>query len=263
MSLDDVEDVVLSHSHSDHTAGLVTLRREAGKANPSALSRTCVATGTFATRLDGNRPVAQILTVKKEYEAAGGRFIESGSPRQLFPGVWLTGPVPRKYPERNWSVRRVIVLPDGKTVEDTIPEDQALVIGTGKGLVVITGCGHAGVVNISDYARTVVRRAPLYALIGGLHLYEASEETLDWSAGKLKEFGIQNLIGTHCTGIETLYRLRQRTGLNRATATVGAVGTGFTLADGILPGSIARLRAARCQAIRSCLSLLTRSWGLR
>lgn len=241
VSLAEVPDVMLTHHHADHTTGLVTLRREVGKSSPSALARVHVAAGIFAQRArqDG-RPLTTILTVKHDYEATGGKVVEYDAPRELFPGVWLTGPVPRKYPERNWSGRQWLVMGDGQRVEDNLPEDQALVIDTAKGLVVITGCGHAGIVNICDYARSKVRNAPLVAVIGGLHLYEANEETLAWTGRKLKEFGLQNLLGAHCTGIEAVYRLRELTGLTRGTAAAGAVGGGFTLPGGMAPGSISR-----------------------
>jgi 7,8-dihydropterin-6-yl-methyl-4-(beta-D-ribofuranosyl)aminobenzene 5'-phosphate synthase len=131
-------------------------------------------------------------------------------------------------------------LADGTTAEDNIPEDQSLVIDTDKGLVVISGCGHAGVINTLEYARGKVRAAPIHLALGGFHLYQASDETISWTAGKLKEFGLQNLVGAHCTGVEAVYRLRQLCGLNRSTAVVGAVGSGFLLGKGIEPGSIAK-----------------------
>jgi len=121
-----------------------------------------------------------------------------------------------------------------------LPEDQSLIIVTDKGLVVISGCGHAGIVNTLEYARATIAPAPIYAALGGFHLYRASDDTLAWTASKLKEFGLQNLLGAHCTGIEAVYRLRQLTGLDRKTASVGAVGGGFNLATGLDPGSIAQ-----------------------
>jgi 7,8-dihydropterin-6-yl-methyl-4-(beta-D-ribofuranosyl)aminobenzene 5'-phosphate synthase len=231
IDLSDVPDVILSHHHIDHTAGLVTLRRE----YPRALSRAHVGKGIFLSRENGKMPA-----IKADYESAGGRFIQYDKAREMFPGVWLTGPVPRKYPEKNWSDEAKLRGEDGKTVEDNLPEDQSLIIDTDKGLVLISGCGHAGVINTIDYAYAKIRRAPVHAAIGGFHLYPASDETLAWTAGKLKEFGLQNLLGAHCTGIEAVYRLRSLTSLDRKTAVVGAVGAGFRLDTGIQPGSIAR-----------------------
>jgi 7,8-dihydropterin-6-yl-methyl-4-(beta-D-ribofuranosyl)aminobenzene 5'-phosphate synthase len=71
-------------------------------------------------------------------------------------------------------------------------------------------------------------------------LFNATDKHLEWTAGKLKEFEVKNLLGTHCTGIEAVYRLRQLTGLTRRSCAAGAVGGGFTLKDGLLPGAIAR-----------------------
>jgi metal-dependent hydrolase (beta-lactamase superfamily II) len=80
--------------------------------------------------------------------------------------------------------------PDGS--EDDIPEDMSLVFNTDGGLVILSGCGHSGFVNTIEFARNQVRKAPLVAAIGGFHLYELPDDRLEWTAGKLKEFGIQN-----------------------------------------------------------------------
>jgi 7,8-dihydropterin-6-yl-methyl-4-(beta-D-ribofuranosyl)aminobenzene 5'-phosphate synthase len=231
VDLSNVPDVILSHHHIDHTAGLVTLRRE----YPGALSRAHVGKGIFFARENGKMPA-----IKADYESTGGNFIQYDQAREMFPGVWLTGPVPRKYPERNWSGQAKVQGEDGKTVEDNLPEDQSLIIDTDRGLVLISGCGHAGVINTIDYANAKIRRAPVHAAIGGFHLFAGSDETLAWTAGKLKEFGLQNFLGAHCTGIEAVYRIRELTGLDRKTAVVGAVGAGFKLGRGIQAGSIAR-----------------------
>ncbi len=231
VDLSNVPDVILSHHHIDHTAGLVTLRRE----YPGALSRAHVGKGIFFTREHGKMPA-----IRADYESTGGNFIQYDQAREMFPGVWLTGPVPRKYPERNWSGQAKVRGEDGKTVEDNLPEDQSLIIDTDNGLVLISGCGHAGVINTIDYANAKIRRAPVHAAIGGFHLFAGSDETLAWTAGKLKEFGLQNFLGAHCTGIEAVYRIRELTGLDRKTAVVGAVGAGFKLGTGIQAGSIAR-----------------------
>ena len=105
-------------------------------------------------------------------------------PTELFPGAWLTGPVPRTYPERNWSLKRTIRHPDGREVEDNVPEDMSLVLDTDKGLVVLAGCGHAGIVNTLEYARRQVRETEIHAALGGFHLFEADAATLDWTAAE-------------------------------------------------------------------------------
>jgi len=241
LDLADVPDLILSHWHWDHVGGFMTLRREAMAKQPSALARTHVAEGFFDSRI-GTPPgveLNQMIRVKPDYEETGGRFIVHAQPVEIQPGVWLTGPVPRKYPERNWS-GNVQVKTVAGVREDNISDDMALVIDTAPGLVIVTGCGHAGVINIVEHARTFVRPARVHALIGGVHLFRASEQTLTWTAEKLRGFGIDHFIGAHCTGLETVYRLRGDLGLDRAHCVVGAVGQIFELGKGIDARVIAR-----------------------
>jgi 7,8-dihydropterin-6-yl-methyl-4-(beta-D-ribofuranosyl)aminobenzene 5'-phosphate synthase len=240
IDLASVEEVILSHSHGDHTGGLVTLRRELMKRNPRALSRAHVARGIFLRRTQADGSEANgLLPDSAAYVALGGAFIEHAGPVEIFPGVWLTGPVPRRYPERNWG-RGVRLATTGGAVEDTVPEDQSLVLATARGLVVISGCGHAGIVNTVEYAREIVAREPIHAAIGGLHLLTADDATLAWTGARLKGLQLQHLLGAHCTGIEAVFRLRELAGLDRRRAVVGAVGSSFTLGAGIDPLALAR-----------------------
>jgi len=241
IDLSGVTDVVLSHHHWDHTGGLMALREALSKKNPAALSRVHVGEGIFLSRPspEDGQETNQMITRRAAYEATGGKFLVHGKPVEILPGVWLTGQVPRPHPERNWPRSGRLKTPQG-VVEDTIPEDASLVIDTPQGLVVITGCGHAGVINTVEYARKAVRPAPAYAVIGGLHLFQADDETLEWTAMKLKAFGLAHLLGAHCTGIEAVFRIRARAGLTRKTAVVGAIGSSFSLEDGIDPLALAR-----------------------
>src|SRR5580700_7382256 len=180
-----------------------------------------------------------MIAIRKDFEATGGKFIEHSGWTEVFPGAWLTGPVPRKYPEHNWSSLGKVQTPEG-LVEDTIPEDQSLVLNTPKGLVVITGCGHAGIINILTFSREQFPGQPVQAIVGGLHLFPATDDQLNWTADKLKDFQVANLLGAHCTGIEAVYRIRERLGLPRASAVVGSVGSSFVLGEGIHPGPLAK-----------------------
>jgi 7,8-dihydropterin-6-yl-methyl-4-(beta-D-ribofuranosyl)aminobenzene 5'-phosphate synthase len=237
IDLSGVQDVILSHFHDDHTTGLMTLRRELSKNNPAALSRVHVGKGIFLERR--GRDHNPMIAMKKDYEATGGKFVEHDKPEEILPGVWLTGPVPRVYPEKNYPAGIEVAKGD-QWVEDDLPEDQSLVFNTPDGLVLLAGCGHAGIINTLQYARKFIRPAPVNAAIGGFHLYNAKDEQLDWTADKLKEFQIAQILGAHCTGIESVYRLRQRLGLNRHTCVVGTVGATFDLKDGIHTGRIAQ-----------------------
>lgn len=240
VDLAGITDVILTHDHGDHAGGLLTLRRDLAKQNPAALSRTWVAEGIFDSIPGVNgREENAALIAKPQYEALGGKFTVISAPLEIAPGVWLTGPVPRRYPERNWSGSRQRKTAAGM-VEDVIQEDMSLVVATPKGLVVITGCGHAGIVNTMEYAREKIRNAPVYAVIGGMHLFQTSADRLDWTADKMREFGVQQILGAHCTGIEAVMHLRNRLGLTRKSSPVAAVGAIFDLINGIEPGAIAR-----------------------
>lgn len=233
-----VNEMLLSHFHGDHNGGLLTLRKSVA---PS-LGTCYVGEGIFLPRRASQfdeKERNDTLLLKPAYEASGGKFVSVDKPTEIHPGIWLTGPVPRKYPERNWSGTSRIVTAKGQ-IEDTVPEDMSLVFDTEAGLVVLSGCGHSGIINTLEHARNTIRQAPIHAAIGGFHLFDASDETLAWTAGKLRGFGLANFVGAHCTGIEAVYQIRQRTGLDRKHCIVGAVGAGFDLATGIHPGRLAR-----------------------
>jgi 7,8-dihydropterin-6-yl-methyl-4-(beta-D-ribofuranosyl)aminobenzene 5'-phosphate synthase len=239
IDLSSITDVVLSHSHHDHVGGLATLRRSVMARNPAALSRVHVGKGFFTPRTRKGEPFNPLLAARPELEAAGIRFIEHDGPAELLPGVWLTGPVPRIHPERNYPRDVLVDSPQGP-VTDPVAEDSSLVLDTADGLVVLTGCGHAGVINTLEAARASVRDGKVSTVFGGLHLFQADEATLEWTATQLKRFGVREIVGAHCTGIEAVYRLRSQVGLDRRTAVVGAVGASWQLGKGIDPGQLAR-----------------------
>lgn len=244
IDLSGIRDVVLSHNHPDHVGGLLTLRAALAGKDAASLSRAHVGAGAFTSRGPGefegdDNP---LIAIRTAYQKSGGVFIEHDRPVELLPGVWFTGPIPRKYPNEQpvppgWELR----APNGKMIPDTTPEDSALVFDTARGLVVLTGCGHAGLINTLDYARQITGHpsAPIYAIAGGFHLARASDEALDWTVEKLRGLGVQYVHGAHCTGIEPVYRIRAKLNLPREAASVAAVGSWFDLEKGIFPLSLA------------------------
>jgi 7,8-dihydropterin-6-yl-methyl-4-(beta-D-ribofuranosyl)aminobenzene 5'-phosphate synthase len=240
IDLSDVEDVVLSHNHYDHVGGLMSLRRELSKINPRAMSRVHVGAGIFEPRWsESGEDHNGLRLIRAEYLATGGAFVVHDKPTELFPGVWLTGPVPRTNDEKNWTPGLSLDTPQGRR-EDNVPEDSALIFNTGQGTIILTGCAHAGIVNITEYARHIIGNKPIVAMIGGLHLFSASDQALAWTGAKLKSYGVLSLLAGHCTGIEATFRLRESLGLSRKTAVVSAVGSSFTLGQGIDPRRLAQ-----------------------
>ena len=232
VDLSNVDDVVLSHNHPDHVGGILALRESIMVKFPGALARAHVGDGIFALRFPARNVVRKenaALSLKADYEKIGGKFIVHAGPVELYPGVWLTGPVPRKS-EPCGGASPASGYPGDW---DTMPEDMALVCNTDQGLVVLTGCGHAGAINVVTYAQEVIRPARVHALIGGLHLDAATEETVAWTADRLRATGVDHLLGAHCTGFEIVARFRRELGLDRAHAVVAAVGCQFELGKGI------------------------------
>jgi 7,8-dihydropterin-6-yl-methyl-4-(beta-D-ribofuranosyl)aminobenzene 5'-phosphate synthase len=215
------------------------LRRELMKVNPRAIRRVHVASEIFQPRRSADGVDRNGLkTIRPLYSATGGQFLLHEGPIELFPGIWFTAAVPRVTEEKNWS--RGLRLETSKGIaEDTVPEDAALLFNTKDGIVILTGCGHAGIINIAQYARSIVGPRAIFAVIGGLHLFAASDETVAWTAQNLKNLGLHYLLAGHCTGIEATFRLREAIGLDRRSAVVSAVGSSFTLGKGIDPRELA------------------------
>ncbi len=243
VDLSCVTDVVLSHYHFDHTTGLLPLLRTLRTENPDAIRRVHVARGFFLPRrvLGATSPAErnQMIAVKETLEAAGVEIIEHLEPAEIAPAVWVSGPVERAHAEKNYS-NTVEVLIDDAWVEDYVPESQALTVVTSRGHIVLLGCGHAGVVNVLEHIRATIEDRPVHALMGGLHLFAANDETLGWTGDQLRRIGVEHLMAGHCTGIEPLIRLRAGLNLTRRTAVVGAVGSQFVYGEGIRPTRIAQ-----------------------
>lgn len=241
IDLSGVRDVVLSHHHGDHVGGLQTLRTQLSARNPAAMSRIHVAAGMFRERRrePEGRQRNPMAAMRRALTHGGAEFVIHERATELWPGVWLTGPVARVHDERNYTTRSKIRV-DGRWQADFLPESQALVIDTDHGLVVIAGCGHAGLINTVEYARATVRATNIHAAIGGFHLFAADDDHLRWTGQALAKVGLEHFMGAHCTGIEAVFRIREYAGLSRSTAVVGAVGAQFVAGRALVPGVLAR-----------------------
>ena len=236
VDLAGIRQVVLSHNHADHTAGLTPLRQR--YPDGKTASTAYIARGFFLrdTVLIGmSIPVGLKAADSLAYRSSGGNFIVVDKPLKIAPGVFLTGPIPRKYPEKNYPPGRTLKTAAG-LIEDNVPEDMSMVIETPKGLVLLLGCGHAGIINILEYVQQQFPDQKIFAIVGGAHLIDTKDEQMDWTANKLKAAGIRYFLGAHCTGLNSVYRIREITGLPKTDCLVATVGTTFTLDKGVTTG---------------------------
>jgi 7,8-dihydropterin-6-yl-methyl-4-(beta-D-ribofuranosyl)aminobenzene 5'-phosphate synthase len=197
----EIEAIVLSHGHFDHTTGLNGLARELSPLPPLLLHPDCWLKRRVV--VPGQEPRELPTTSREMVRAAGFRLIEQREPSLLFDGALLvTGEIERTTEfEQGFPVHQS--LRDGEWAPDPlILDDQALVANVrGRGLVVITGCGHAGVVNVVRYAQKLTGIERVYAIVGGFHLATSPLETVVWpTVEALAGFAPEVIVPTHCTG---------------------------------------------------------------
>lgn len=242
VDLSRVETVVLSHFHSDHTGGLLILREHFRHANETALSLVYVAAGFFdqrttATGIEvGPGDFASAQAFKDAAEALGIRFIEISAPTEIAPKLWLTGPVPRTE-ERYNGPPGLFITQNGELVPDIIMDDQSLGYLTEKGWLMTSGCGHSGLINTGKVLQSI-KDEPIYSILGGFHLWQASTETLDRTADWLGEQGLGLMMGGHCTGIAAAETISSKLKLPRSQISHAAIGSVITQDLTIIRSSI-------------------------
>jgi len=232
VDLSQVEKVVLSHFHSDHTGGLLILREHFRPANESALSQVYVAAGFFDQRVTetgvevgpGDFAIAQDF--RAAAEALGIRFIEVDEPTEIAPKLWLTGPVPRVEEHYN-GPSGLFINRDGTSIPDIIIDDQSLGYLTDKGWLMTSGCGHSGLINTGKVLQSI-KDEPIYSIVGGFHLWQADSETLNRTASWLGERGLGLMMGGHCTGIAAAETIASQLQLSRSQISHAAIGSVIT-----------------------------------
>ncbi|MFZ0045158.1 MAG: MBL fold metallo-hydrolase, partial [Streptosporangiaceae bacterium] len=223
-----IEAVVCSHGHFDHTTGFDGLVRALGRANLPVLIHP-----HFWRRrriiLPGRDPLELPTTSKRALTEAGFEIIEEEQPSFLFgDSVLITGEVPRVTGYEPGFPPQQAFLAGSWQPDPLVLDDQALIVNVAdKGLVVITGCGHAGVVNIARYARMLTGGQPLHALIGGFHLNgPIFEPLIPQVLDDLAELNPDWLVPAHCTGWRAQHAMSARFG---EAFVPNAVGTSFYL----------------------------------
>lgn len=206
--LEDVDVVVLSHGHYDHTGGLMAALKQ--------MNRQVTVVGhpmLFDPKLKIMPHLRHIGAPFRQcdIEAAGGVPILSTSPVKVSEGIVTTGEVPRK---TNFeAVKGFWTISDKKFAEDIMIDDQSLVIDVeGKGLVVVSGCAHSGIINTINYAKKITGNSRVYGALGGFHLMSADNKRIEATVDELKKLNLEFVGPCHCTGKKAIKKMKGELG---------------------------------------------------
>ncbi|GAB4332956.1 MAG: MBL fold metallo-hydrolase [Candidatus Abyssubacteria bacterium] len=202
----EVETVVISHGHIDHIKALVPALKLLRQGIPIVIHPHAFALRII--RIPDGTEVRMTPLDRTELERAGARIVREKGPSRLADDmVLVTGEIPRETPfEFGFPVQYAIV--DGVQQEDFLtPDDQAIIVAVrGKGLVIISGCAHAGIVNTLKYARSITGQEKIHAVIGGFHLAgPLYEGVIEPTVTAIKEMAPDYILPTHCTGWKAIH----------------------------------------------------------
>ncbi len=214
--------IVLSHSHLDHTWGLEPLikyyseRQIEGLQSKQPVLVAHPQTFISASTDDFN----EFGTLMSEQKLAKHFPLKlSKEPVQLTSNLTFLGEIPRK---NNFEGTLSFGRKEGAEIDDTVPEDSALVYKSDKGLVIITGCSHSGICNIIDYARQICGEYPILDIIGGLHLQNPPKKQLEGTLTYIKALAPKTIRACHCTDLNSKIALSK-------VADLKEVGAGLTI----------------------------------
>jgi len=208
IDLSSIDKIVLSHGHSDHTGGLKEVLAKTGPIE--VIAHPDIWSAKYTVR-DGEEIYIGIPFSREELEGLGASFILSKGPVWISDDIVTTGEIPMvtEYEEVDPNL---YIKEDGKLVPDPLLDDQALIIKTELGLVVILGCGHRGMINTLHHAREVTGMELINTVVGGTHLFRSSQERILLTAAALQELGVQRLGVSHCTGLPAAAMLARELG---------------------------------------------------
>jgi 7,8-dihydropterin-6-yl-methyl-4-(beta-D-ribofuranosyl)aminobenzene 5'-phosphate synthase len=230
LNVDAITQIALSHGHWDHYAAMTALLEKMNLSPESKEWREGVNEAELGKWLEKDRiPIITHPAAFRErwmekddgtmkgpfhpppearWKAAGAKIIHSAGPYELAPGCWTTGAIPRSSFEESGRPKKRFFREGSNFIPDDLDEDQAIVIRLKeKGLVVLSGCAHAGIVNTIKYARQFTGVDRVHAIIGGFHLARASEEEIEQTIAYIKELRPQFVIPSHCTGFQATNRI--------------------------------------------------------
>lgn len=195
INLNRADAIVLSHGHYDHTGGLSAVRHLTPQSpvylHPAALE------AKYSQKASSVRSIGMSDAAKQVVRS--GPVVWTQSPLEILPGMWITGQVPRVTPYEDTG--GAFFRDADCRVKDDLLDDQSLFMKTEKGLVVVLGCGHSGVVNILDFISRLSGEKEIHAVIGGMHLLNADSIRIDRTVEAFQKYRVQRVIPLHCTGV--------------------------------------------------------------
>lgn len=204
----NLKGVIISHHHYDHTGGLLSVLEQTGKikvyAHPDIFKNSYVREKTHDRNIG--------IPFRREIlESKGAEFIFNTDITEIVPNMLISGEIPRKT-SFEMGDKKLLIKTEGVYIQDKIIDDQTLVLDTTRGLFIILGCSHSGIINIIHYIIKKTGKKRIHTIIGGTHLGPASEKTREESIQALKQFDIERIGVSHCTGLETSMRIFQEFG---------------------------------------------------
>lgn len=200
--------LVLSHGHDDHTWGISQFSdfRALAIKNGAKVSKPTVVTHpeTFNKKYDGNKEIG--CQYSQDQLLAKFNMKTSREPLWLSKNLVFLGEIPRLNDFE--AIKPVCqVCKNNRLEDDYVTEDSALVYNSDHGLIIITGCSHSGICNIIEYAKIVCSSSRIYLVIGGLHLIAPDEDVLVKTIDYLKQQQIQQIYPCHCTDFSSKIKL--------------------------------------------------------
>jgi 7,8-dihydropterin-6-yl-methyl-4-(beta-D-ribofuranosyl)aminobenzene 5'-phosphate synthase len=211
INLEEIETIVISHGHMDHTGSLYGILDKIPGRLPLVVHPGAFQYPRYTRQPDGTKNLWPQTLVRDELEKKNVEIVESETPTSIAEDmVMVTGTIERitKFEK---GMPNALVEIDGEIEQDPIIDDQAIVINlTGKGLVIISGCAHAGIVNTAMFAQKITGEEKIYAVIGGFHLSGPFFEKIhDETIQELKKLNPEVIMPLHCTGRKAIQRFEK------------------------------------------------------
>ena len=207
-----VDKIVLSHGHYDHTGGLEVILRKMRK-EVEVIAHPDIWQAKYRRKEGFEEKYIGVPFQRSLLESLGARFTLTEKPVQLTDTLKTSGEIPM-VTDFEQIPPTLCVRADDRLVPDRLMDDQALIATTSLGLVVILGCGHHGLVNTLYHAQSITGVKKIHTVLGGCHLFAASEEQILLTINALRELGVERIGVSHCTGMPAVMLMAQEFGDN-------------------------------------------------